>query len=202
MAEERIEASAGVPFKDEIRLDEVLSHVGDDYQRKGLLFLRHVRALGARFDALKPSLESAPALGLYLPFHDYPTRDYMRIFDVVARLRHPGVPSAQAWRLEARTELQGFLGQAIGRITWSLFDDPRGALVRYGQLSRMVLTKPIGVPHVVDERRVRVEYADPIGSIAYGIGIFEGIVLSFGQHPRVTVEIDGPRTVFDVRWSV
>ncbi len=202
MAAERIETSAGVPFTDEVRLDDVLADVGDDYRRKGLLFRRHVRALGAGFEALRPSLEAPPALGLYLPFHDYPTRDYLRVFDVVARRKHPGVASAQAWRLEARNELQGFLGQAIGRITWSLFDDPRGPLVRYPQLSRMVLTKPIGVPDVIDERRVRIEYQDPIGSLAYAVGVFEGIVLSFRQHPRVTVELDGPRTTFDVRWTV
>ena len=202
MTAARIETSAGVPFIDEVRLDHVLAEVGDDYRRKGLLFLRHVRALGARFDALKPSLEAPPGLGVYLPFQDYPTRDYLRIFDLVARQRHPDVSSAQAWRLEARSELQGFLGQPIGRVTWSLFDDPRGPLVRYPQLSRMVLTKPVGVPRVLDERRVRIEYQDPIGSLAYAVGVFEGIVLSFRQHPRVTVEIDGPRTAFDVRWTV
>jgi hypothetical protein len=49
---------------------------------------------------------------------------------------------------------------------------------------------------------VRIEYSDPVVSIAYGLGVFEGIVLSYGMHPRISIETAGANTIFDVRWGL
>jgi uncharacterized protein (TIGR02265 family) len=198
---ERLETSASKPLESEVDLAAVLANVGDDYKRKGLLFLSQVRALGDDYEQVRPTLEEAPA-HFYIPFHDYPTRDYFRLFDRVARKKFPGVSSAEAWRRQARAEIATFIEVPIGRVTWHLFDGPAQVFERYAQLSKMVATKPIGVPERVGDRRVRITYRDPIGSWQYGLGICEAVVLGFKLHPRVTVEIDGPTTILDVRWDV
>jgi uncharacterized protein (TIGR02265 family) len=198
---ERIETSTHRLLDGEIELAAVLAKVGDDYKRKGLLFLTQIRALGDDFALVKPTLEEPPAL-FYNPMHDYPTRDYFRVFDRAARKQFPQVGSAEAYRRQARREIVSFLEVPIGRVTWHLCDGPAQLFERYAQLSKMIVTKPIGVPERVADRRVRITYRDPIGSWHYALGICEAIVQGFKLQPRVTVELEGERTVLDVRWDL
>lgn len=198
---ERVETSANKPLEGDIDLEAVLAHVGDDYKRKGLLFLTQVRALGDEFALVKPTLEEPPSR-FYVPFHDYPTRDYFRIFARAAQKKHPHLNSAEAWRLQGRAEIATFLEVPIGRVTWALFDGPAQVFERYAQLSKMIATKPIGIPERLGDKRVRITYADPIGSWQYALGLIEAIVQGFRLHPRIAVEMEGQSTIFDIRWGV
>ncbi|MGZ5967785.1 MAG: DUF2378 family protein [Polyangiales bacterium] len=201
MKRERVETSASKTLDGEVDLDAVLANVGDDYKRKGLLFLNQVRAIGEEFALVKPTLEEPPAR-FYIPFHDYPTRDYFRIFARAARKKFPNLPSAEAWRRQGRAEIATFVEVPIGRVTWALFDGPAQVFERYMQLSKMIVTKPIGIPERLGDNRVRITYPDPIGSWQYALGLIEAIVQGFRLHPRVVVEMEGKQTVFDIRWGV
>lgn len=195
-----IESAASQPLRTSVDLEEVLSRLGDDYTRKGFFFLRHVRALGEDFAAL--TLEAPPKLGMYFPFQDYPTRDYLRVFHAAALKRYPTMPAAQAHRLLGREEIGSFLELAVGRVTFGMFNDPMTFFLAYGEIDRRMMSKPIGTPLKIGERHVRVTYDDPIGSLPYTLGALEGVVMSFKLHPRISVRTSGDQSVFDVRWDV
>lgn len=196
------ETTASVPLTGDVPLSEVLARVGDDYTRKGFFFRKHVRALGEGFPDLRPKLDAPPALGTYVPFADYPSRDYFRVLDAAARLRFPQLPMAEAHRRFGREELGAFLEFVVARVAWASFDDPMAVFVGYTEISRRVMSRPHGHAKKMGERWARVEYTDPVGSVPYGVGVFEGVVLAFKQHPRVAVSFEGDRLRYDVRWTL
>lgn len=196
------ETTPSVPLTGDVPLSEALARIGDDYSRKGFFFRKHVRTLGEGFPELRAKLEAPPALGTYLPFVDYPSRDYFRVLDAAARVRFPGMPLAEAHRRFGREELGAFLELVVARVTFASFDDPMAVFVGYAEISKRVMSRPHGTARKMGERWARVEYTDPVGSVPYGIGVFEGVALAFKQHPRVSVTIDGPLLRYDVRWAL
>jgi len=197
-----IDSTPSMPLIDDVELPAVLSRLAEDYTRKGFFFHRHVKTLGPAFDALRPTLEDPPLLGVYLPFADYKTRDYMRVFHHAARARFPGVAVAQAYRLHGRDELASYLELAVGRVAFGMFGDPMMMFLAWSELGQRVMARPYGIAHRVHDRHVRVEYTDSIGSLPYAVGVFEGIVLAFKLHPRVSVRVEGEKTTFDIKWDV
>jgi uncharacterized protein (TIGR02265 family) len=197
-----IEAATTSPLMLPVEMAEVLARLGDDYTRKGFFFSRHVRTLGDDFEAVRATLEAPPKLGLYFPFQDYPTRDYMRVFHAAALKRHPQVSTAEAHRLLAREELGSYLELAVGRVTFGMFSDPMAFIIAYDELARRVMSKPIGRTTRLGDRHVQVAYEDPIGCLPYALGALEGIIMAFKMHPRVTVKETAKGTVFDLRWDV
>jgi hypothetical protein len=89
----RLETSAGVPLIDDFDADALLASIPDDYERKGMLFARHAKALGYPPNQFDPLLS-------------YPAREYFRLFNLVAEQAFPGEPRAQQWRLLARREIE------------------------------------------------------------------------------------------------
>lgn len=197
-----IDSTPSIPLIEDVELANVLSKIGDDYTRKGFFFHRHVKTLGSDFDSIRATLEEPPRLGVYVPFNDYPTRDYMRVFHHAARMRHPNVASSQAYRLLAREEIASYLELSVGRVSFGMFGDPMNLFLAWSEFAKRLSSRPVGVAHKVHERHVRIEYNDPIGSLPYAMGVFEGIVLAFKLHPRVSAREDEPKTTFDIRWDV
>lgn len=196
----QLEVSAGVPFTEDFDPDALLATIPTDYQRKGILFPRHARVLGDALHALP--LESPPGPKGYDPLESYPARDYFRIFNLVAEQSFPGEKRAQQWRLLARREIDSLTATSLGRVEWSGLGDPLAALLRYQQFSPFVINKPRATATELRKNAVRIEYTDPVISIPYGVGVFEGVVMSFGMHPRITVDTAGELTTFDVRWGL
>jgi uncharacterized protein (TIGR02265 family) len=197
-----IDGTPSTPLHDDVDLAVVVSRLGADYTRKGFFFHRHIKTLGEAFEAVRPTLEAPPRLGVFLPFTDYPTRDYMRVFHHAARTRFPNVAASQAYRVLAREEIASYLELAVGRVSFGMFGDPMMLFLAWSEFAQRLSSRPIGVAHKRGERHVRIEYEDPIGSIPYALGVFEGIVLAYKQHPRVTATEDGARTTFDIRWDL
>lgn len=196
------ETTAGVAMTGDLPLAEVLSRLSESNTRKGFFFRKHLRTLGDGYAELRPQLETPPALGTYLPFVDYSSRDYFRILDAAARLRFPGLSMAEAHRRLGREELGSFLEQVVARVAWSSFDDPMAVFGAWAELSKRVMSKPHGEATKIGERHARLEYDEPVASIPYGIGVFEGIVLAFKQHPRITVTHHGSLVRYDIRWAL
>jgi uncharacterized protein (TIGR02265 family) len=193
----RIETSAGVALTDDFDPEAVIRSIPDDYTRKGLVFAQHVSALGEDLAALP--LETP---GRYSPLESYPARDYFRIFNAVAERAFPSLPRSQQWRLLGRREIGAVTNTNLGRIEWSALNGPGEALLRYQQFSPFVVNKPRGTASPLPNLGVRIEYIDRVVSIPYGVGVFEGVVLSFGMHPRIAIETAGDITTFDVRWGL
>lgn len=196
----RIETSAGVPLSEDFDPNAVIRAIPDDYVRKGILFLRHTNALGDELAAL--TLDANPGPDGYAPLESYPARDYFRIFNLVAERAHRGEPRAQQWRLLGRREIDALMATSMGRVELSTFNNPGEALLRYQQFSPFVINKPRGTATELPKHGIRIEYIDPVISVAYGVGVFEGVVMKFGMHPRVAVEANDGVTTFDVRWSL
>lgn len=198
----RYDTTPAVVLTGDAPLAEGLARIGDDYTRKGFFFRKLVRALGDRFAEVKHELEAPPALGTYLPFVDYPSRDYFRLIDATARVRFPSLSMAEAHRRFGREELGAFLELVVARVSFTAFDDPMAVFTAYSEISRRVMSRPHGVARKVGERHAQVEYRDPVGSVPYGIGVFEGVVLAFKLHPRVSVTQEPSLLRYDVRWTV
>jgi uncharacterized protein (TIGR02265 family) len=196
----RIDTSAGVPLTEDFDSNAVIRAIPDDYVRRGILFQRLTNALSAELASL--ALEAPPGPAGYAPLENYPTRDYFRIFDVVAARAHPGEPRAQQWRLAARRELDALIATSMGRVELSTFNHPGEALLRYQQISPFVTSKPRSSVSELPGQGIRIEYIDPVISIAYGVGVFEGVVMKFKMHPRISVDTAGDLTTFDVRWGL
>ena len=121
-------------------------------------------------------------------------RDYVRVFDRVARARFPG-STREAFRLLARGEVEVFADSTLGKVTFSLLRDPGATLLRYPDIFKVVVRGPDITAHRVEDRRVAVTHPRYYGSIEHGLGLVEGLVQSFDKEPRVEVTVEPDRRV-------
>ncbi len=184
----------------DLDLAATLATIPADFTTKGMFFTRYVAALGAEWEALLPSLIEPAKHGQYYAFESYPLRDYVRVFDRVARARFPGSPR-EAFRLLARGEVEVFAESTLGKVTFSLLRDPGGALLRFPDIFKVVARASDCRAVRLGERRVAVTYPRYHGSIEVGLGLVEGLVQTFDEHPRVEVTVaHDRRVVYDVAW--
>lgn len=198
--EERFTTVADVALQGDIDLGETLADIPADFTTKGMFFNRYVAALGAEWEELLPSLSEPAKHGRYHAFEGYPMRDYVRVFDRVARARFPG-SAREAFRLLARGEVEVFAASTLGKVTFSLLSDPGGTLLRYPDIFKVIVKGPEVTAERRAPRRVTVTYPRYYGSIETGIGLLEGLVQSYDEQPSVDVAVgQNRRVVFDVTW--
>ncbi len=66
--------------------------------------------------------------------NSYPLADYIRVFDPYARARFSGSSPRGGHRLVARGEVEVFAASTLGKVTFSMLNDPAVALLRYPEL--------------------------------------------------------------------
>lgn len=197
---ERFVAIPDVALDGDVDLETTLANIPSEFTTKGMFFNRYVAALGAEWEELLPSLTAPAKHGRYYAFESYPLRDYVRVFDRVARARFPG-STREAFRLLARGEVEVFTESTLGKVTFSLLRDPGATLVRFPEIFRMVTRASECTAKRHGDRRVAVTYPRYHGAIEQALGLVEGLVQSFDETPRVDVTIDGDRrAVLDVSW--
>lgn len=168
---------------------------------KGMFLARMVSELGPAWDAVERDLVAPPRWGKYLPFSDYPMIDQGILAFAAAARRHPRVPLGEAVRRLARDDIQVFLQSTVGRITASVVDGARAAL----------LAVPLGYKHTVKgcwyeaealgDRSVRLVLHDLAGAWGYQIGQLEGIVMNWGGTPSTRcTQLDARRREFAISW--
>ena len=168
---------------------------------KGMFLARMVTELGSAWDTVEGDLIAPPRWGKYLPFADYPMIDQGILSFAAAARRHPRLPLGEAVRRLARDDIQVFLQSTVGRITASVVDGARSAL----------LAVPLGYKHTVKgcwyeaeatgERSVRLVLHDLGGAWGYQLGQLEGIVMNWGGTPRTTcAQLDARRRSFTIGW--
>ncbi|WP_437670882.1 DUF2378 family protein [Sorangium sp. So ce131] len=189
------------PLLGNIDIDAVMASVPDFYAMKGMFFNALVSQLGERFAQVAPTLSSTPRGGAYLPFSDYPLRDFLRLYDAAARLSHPNRSSREAYRRVARQQLTAFAESALGRITMHLATDPGAALMRYtGSLGALV-KGPSARARQLGASEVQIDILGYRGVLEYPLGNFEALVMGYGTRPTIAVDVRGGDALqFVVSW--
>jgi uncharacterized protein (TIGR02265 family) len=197
---ERFVTSSSTRLDGNVDLEATVATIPEHFTTKGMFFTRYVVALGPEWEALAPSLCDPAKHGRYHAFEGYPMRDYVRVFDRVARARFPG-STREAFRLLARGEVEVFADSTLGKVTLSLLREPGATLLRYPDIFRVVARGPEISAERLGERRIAVIHPLYHGSVEQGLGLVEGLVQTFDEEPRVEVSVDAARrVVFDVRW--
>ncbi|XYH94302.1 DUF2378 family protein [Sorangium sp. So ce1128] len=189
------------PLLGNIEIDAVVASVPEFYAMKGMFFNALAATLGERFAQVVPTLSSPPRGGLYLPFSDYPMRDFLRLYDAAARLSHPNRSSREAYRRLARQQVAAFRESALGRITMHLATDPGAALMRYtGSLGALV-KGPTARARQLGPSEVKIDIGSFRGVVEYPLGNFEALVMGYGAKPTISVDVRGTESLqFVVSW--
>jgi uncharacterized protein (TIGR02265 family) len=197
---ERFVTVPHVPLQGDVDLEQTIENIPPDFSTKGMFFMRYVAALGAEWEPLLPSLVAPAKHGRYHAFENYPLRDYVRVFDRVARARFPG-STREAFRLLARGEVEVFAESTLGKVTFSLVREPGALLLRFPDLFKMVTRASECSGERLGPRRVVVTYPRYHGAYEQALGLLEGLVQSFEEEPRVEITLEPDRrTVFEVAW--
>ena len=175
------------PFTGRIDLDAFLERYPPHDTIKGMFFGRLVETLGG-VAAFERQLRSPPKLGRYVPFVDYPLRDYMFLTNRAVEKRYGALGPREGLRRLARDDLAIFGESVVGRIMLevagnahaTLMATPRAyAVVSTGLLS--VTSESLGVD------RVRLVFRHAYGAWEYTVGQVEGMCAYFGAKARCTV---------------
>ncbi len=189
------------PLLGNIDIDAVMASIPEFYAVKGMFFNALSAQLGERFAQVVPSLSSPPRGGFFLPFSDYPMRDFLRLYDAAARLSHPNRSSREAYRRLARQQVAAFGESALGRITMHLATDPGAALMRYTGSLAALMKGPSARAWQRGSSEVRIDIVGFRGVLEYPLGNFEALVMKFGAKPTIAVEVHAPDSLqFLVSW--
>ncbi len=161
---ERFVTTSSIALQGHVDLEATLANIPADFTLKGMFFTRYVAAMGAEWEELLPALTSPAKHGRYHAFESYPMRDYLRVFDRVARARFPG-STREAFRLLARGEVEVFAESTLGKVTFSLLREPGGALLRYPDIFTMIVKGPSISAERLGERRIAVTHPRYHGAI-------------------------------------
>lgn len=183
--------------------DARLARVPPKPQLKGMFFARLVELLGPDgWAELQPRLLAAPRFGTYIPFADYPQRDYIQLVYATARRTYPDLPMAESTRRLAREDFATFGQSRFGAFLLRLAQDARGAFEVLptawgGVVKGGVMT---GEPF---EGGYRLKITGFHGWMdSYIPGQFEGIAAHYREHARITVRLTGELdATFDILLS-
>jgi len=179
------------PLLGDYDIEASVREIPKDHVMKGMFFSRYLKALGSRYRFIEEKLEAPPRLGKYLPFSFYPFRDFMRIFDAAARQSYPEISIREAHRREARNEVDVFVESTLGKVTFSLVENPQTALARYPEIFRVLVQGPKVRLTRTGKYQVTIDYKQHYGSIGYTIGVIEALVSNFDATPELAVDDAG-----------
>lgn len=180
-------------------VDALAAKIPRSYTVKGMFCTRFAELLGADYARVEPTLSAPPRGGRFVPFKDYPQADYTRIVAAAAAKRFPGVGMREAMRRIARDDIGTFSASMFGKIIFTLVGDARTSLLRVPDAYHRIAPGPTVTAEELDRQTVRIQFDDYRGSAEYVLGQLEGIVISFGRAPVVTVHrLGADRLTFDV----
>lgn len=200
MSDDRFRTRVDVPLVGDVDFEACLRGIPAEFMVKGMFFTRYVNALEAAWEKMASSLDAPARHGRYHAFESYPMRDYMRLFDRVARERFPG-STREAYRLVSRGEIEVFAESTLGKVAFSLVGDPGAALLRYPDLLAAVTRGPSVAAQKRDAKHVVMIFDRVFGTPEQVMGLVEGLVLMFEETPALEATVGDPeRMTLDVRW--
>jgi uncharacterized protein (TIGR02265 family) len=195
------ELGPGTALTGDFDYEAIARDIPGDRKIKGMFFARQVATLGAQgTHELMTRLDSAPRLGRFVPFSDYPASDYVRLLGAAARSKHPNLPAREAVRRLARGDVDQFASSTVGAVIVALVRDAREALLRVPDAYKAVLRNQSATATRLPDGSVRLEMPGFAGLSEYILGQIEGIVTRWGAQPFVRGEYQAFECLrFDVR---
>ena len=195
----RIVTSSAVRLEGDVDLEATVATIPEHFRTKGMFFTRYVAALGEEWELLLPSLLEPAKHGRYQAFEGYPMRDYVRVFDRVARARFLA-PRGRRSACSRAVRSRCLPPRRWGRSRFLSCASP-ATLLRYPDILKVMIRGVEVEAERVGARHVAVRHPQYRGSIEQGIGVVEGLVQTFDEEPCVEVTMDMDRgVVFDVSW--
>jgi len=193
MSSRTFRVTSDVSLDLELDAEDRIARTPRHYTIKGMFLARHVRALGAKFDAIRDQLLEPPRGDQYLPFGDYPQSDHARLSVAVARQEFPSLRLAEALRRVERQAAEVFVASSVGRMLTSLASDPLTGFrlfpVAYRHMQSGGELVAIDLP-AGRSRGIRLELRDFAPWLDCSmLGTFEGGVVLFGRRPMIEVEL-------------
>jgi uncharacterized protein (TIGR02265 family) len=182
-------ATPDQPLQGDVDIEQYIHAVPDGHSIKGLFLASPALILQDRWNEIETKLIAPPRLGRYLPFSDYPLRDYLRVIDLAARRRHPRVPAREAHRLLSRNVFDTFSGSTLGLITNSMVSGPASALSKYQEIYNAMTRGSSAHVTALEAQLVQVDFRGYYSTVEAVFGVVEGIVMAFGAKPTLTVKV-------------
>lgn len=180
-------------------LEAIIAAFPTTYTVKGMFCARYAALLGDDYAKLSQRLIAPARNGHYVAFKDYPQADYTRIVAAAAAKTFPSLPLTEAVRRSARDDFQTFGASVFGKVLMTLVGDPHTALKRIPDAYARVAPGATVWAEELDARTIRLVYRRYRGIVEYILGQLEGIVMTFGRTPAVTVRRLAPEILaFDV----
>jgi len=196
-----VETEPDRPLHGAIDVDALFGDEADRFFLKGMFFRSVAKTLGPKLDALLGELEQRPGPAGWLPFRDYPQRDYTVLSLAAARLCYPRMSDREAIRRLARSDMQVFGDSMMGRVTLSLVGDTRRALTELPTIYQKIASGPWGFEaHAEGDRALRYTFRNHPGEWSYQVGQCEGIAAHYGDRLCTRVVPDGRSITFHLRW--
>lgn len=180
-------------------IEALISRTPRSYTVKGMFCTRFADMLGDTYQRIEPKLAAPPRGGRFVAFKDYPQADYTRIVAAAAAKRFPELGLCEAMRRIARDDIATFSSSMFGRIVLTVIGDARTSLLRVPDAYHRIAPGPTVRAEDLDAHVTRITFDGYCGSVEYVLGQLEGIVLSYGRTPVVTVHKSGAGALhFDV----
>lgn len=199
---QRFTLNPSTPIEFDFDPDARIGNCPRSYTTKGMFFSKFVALLGSDWSQLEPHLDVPVKAGRYLPFRDYPVRDYMRLMAATARKRYPQLKFAEGCRQVSRRNMEEFAGSTLGSIMLSLIGSVDSALAKLPSAYRQVMNSGHVSVTPIAEGGARIEYRDYRGWLDCSeIGVIEGIVMHYKKSPTITATLQSDHAgVYEVRW--
>lgn len=166
---------------------------------KGLFFQDIVNTC----TAARVALSVPGARARYVPFIDYPLREYIELLVSAAELLHPREPLRNGLRRLGRLAYPTLVGTLIGRAIFGVAGRDFGVVLSLASRAYSVSIKP-GDATLVERGDGRAVVAlRNIWSFpdAYQVGVFEGALIALGLRGEVKTRVLSPCNVdFEVTW--
>lgn len=188
-------------LRGEIDVERLFANDSGRFLLKGMFFRRVAKTLGRRLDGLLSELEMPPGRAGWLPFRDYPQRDYTLLSMTAARVLHPHRPDREALRRLARDDVNVFGESMIGQVMMSVVGDTGRALSELPKVYEKVAPGPWGFEATSEGgRALRITIANHPGEWCYQLGQCEGIAAHYGDQLHTRIAADGRGVVLHFRW--
>lgn len=191
-----------VPLTGTLDLDAMLPRYPKTDSIKGMFFGRFSETLGdlGRF---ADQLSSPPRFGRYVPFTDYPLRDYMFLVNRSVEKRYAALGLREGLRRLARDDLAIFGQSVLGRVMVEVAGSAHPALLATPKAFAAVAKGGLVLSaRSLGPTRVEMTFAGVYGAWEYNVGQLEGIVGFFGarcrcritphrpEHPTLIIEVE------------
>lgn len=182
-----IPLTAGMALPGPLSLEAGLATIPPETTVKGLFFRRFADLLGPDYENVSKSLEAPVKQGKYLPFRDYPQRDYARMAAATARKRFPTLTTREAMRHIAREDFKVFADSMVGKVVLTVAGDARSSLLHVPAAYKAIVPAAPVRTTELDPHTVRLVFEPLMGFIEYTLGQLEGVVLAYDGNPLITI---------------